>query len=278
MSYSRGPPCTSGGSSAYRHEFDSFYEINYPQIQLAMKQHRCGVDIGFPLEAFQHLDARHGEAPRKVILSSVNAQIVSNEFLVRFQTWTLVPWNRSDTFIEELAKDCYLYSICAHDRIPGLRDEITLTNLIISRVRQLEAGENCQTRTFQCPYCYMDYMVDAKDLGEREFAVITTKWVNLDAGEESPDAKWRSHEDQYIDRRELDQTADHRRGIRADFENQAELSLEDLTADNERKLFSKRKRQGVTRAPDGCVWRWSGTTRWYLDPTKSNPSIWERWL
>lgn len=149
---------------------------------------------------------------------------------------------------------------------------------MISRVGQLEAGENCQTRTFRCPYCSMDYMVDARDFGERGFAVITTKWVNFGAGNESPDAKWRSHGDRYIDRREVDQTPDNPGGIRAAFENQAELSLEDLTADNERKLFSTRKRRWVTRAPDGCVWRWRGETWWYLDPPKSNPSIWERWL
>lgn len=87
-----------------------------------MKQHRCGIDIGFPLEAFQHLEARHhDDSPQKVILSSVDAQIVSNEFLTRFQTWTLVPWNRSDTFVEELPKNDnvmgrIMYNICVHDQ------------------------------------------------------------------------------------------------------------------------------------------------------------------
>lgn len=132
---------------------------------------------------------------------------------------------------------------------------------MISRVGQLEAGKNCQTRTFQCPYCYVDYVVDAKDFGERGFAVVTTKWVNFGAGLESPDIKWESHADRYLDRVGVDRTADHPERIRADFENQAELSLEDLTADNERKLFSTRKRRQDTRAPDGCVWRWDCGTQ-----------------
>ncbi|KFY69128.1 hypothetical protein V496_00507 [Pseudogymnoascus sp. VKM F-4515 (FW-2607)] len=196
----------------------------------------------------------------KVILSSVDAQIVSNEFLARFQTWTLVPWNRSDTFVEELPKNdnvmgWIMYNICVHDKRAQHGGGGTVIDLMIFRVGQLEVGKNCQTRIFQCPYCYVDYMVDAKDFGERGFAVITTKWVNFGAGLESPDVKWESHPDRYLDRVEVDRTADHPERIRADFENQAELSLEDLTDDNERKLFSTRKHRPVTRAPDGCVWR-----------------------
>ncbi|KFY78539.1 hypothetical protein V499_02342 [Pseudogymnoascus sp. VKM F-103] len=247
-----------------------------------MRQHRDGIDIGFPLEAFRYLEVWQGEgSPWKVVLSSANAQIVSDEFIVRFQIWTLVPWNRSDTFVEELKKYNLWYNICAHNRRAGRRDESTVTTLMISRVRQLEkAEENCQTRTFQCPYCYMEYMVDAKDFGERGLAVITTKWVNLGAGRETPDAKWKSHRDRYgdRDRREINQTDDHRRSLREDFENQAEVSLEDLTADNKKKLFSTRKPQVITRAPDGCVWRWRYGTRWYLDPSGTTGSAWEYWL
>ncbi|OBT64332.1 hypothetical protein VE03_06748 [Pseudogymnoascus sp. 23342-1-I1] len=192
-----------------------------------MKQHRWVIDIGFPLEAFQYLEARHhDDSPQKVILSSVDAQIVSDEFLMRFQTWTLVPWSRSDTFIEELPKDHHvlgrnMYNICAHDRRAQHGDGDTIIDLMISRVGQLEAGENCQTRTFQCPYCYVDHAVDAKDFGERGFAIITTKWVNFGAGLESPDLKWESHADRYVDRVKVDRTAGHPERIRTDFENQA---------------------------------------------------------
>lgn len=283
ISYSQSPPCISGGlQTTYQHLRGSFYEIHYPQIQLAMKQHRYGIDVGFPLEAFQYLEVWQGEgSPWKVVLSSANAQIVSDEFLMRFQFWTLVPWNRSDTFVEELEKDNHLYDVCSHDRIAGRRVESTATTLMMSRVRQLEEGEeNCQSRTFQCSYCYMEHMVDAKDFGERGLAVITTKWVNLGAGRETPDAKWKSHWDIYSDRdrREINQTDEHRRSLREDFENQAEVSLEDLTADDEKKLFSTRKPQVVTRAPDGCVWRWRYGTRWYLDPSGTTGSAWEYWL
>ncbi|OBT83295.1 hypothetical protein VE02_07946 [Pseudogymnoascus sp. 03VT05] len=89
ISYPGNAPCTSGGlRTSYSHLYRSLYEIHYPQIQLAMKQHRYGIDTGFPLEAFQYLEVWQGEdSPWKVILSSANAQIVSDEFLMRFQIW-----------------------------------------------------------------------------------------------------------------------------------------------------------------------------------------------
>ncbi|ELR04714.1 hypothetical protein GMDG_06943 [Pseudogymnoascus destructans 20631-21] len=90
ISYSRSLPL--GSWTAYRHLYNSLYEINYPQIQLAMKQHRSGIDIKFPLEAFQYLEVGHDyESPWKVVLYLANAQVVPEEFLMRFQTWTLVP-------------------------------------------------------------------------------------------------------------------------------------------------------------------------------------------
>jgi len=39
----------------------------------------------------------------------------------------------------------------------------------------------------------MDYMLDAIDFGERGFAVLITRWVNLGAGLDSADAKWQNH-------------------------------------------------------------------------------------
>jgi hypothetical protein len=249
----------------YRYLALSHYEINYPQIQLAMRQHRSGTDIGFPLEAFQHLEALHDETAPKIVLSSVNAQIISNEFLVRFQTWTLVPWNRSNAFIEELGKDGHVYNICIHDRIEGYPDEFEVKIRMMARVIELEAGKNCKTPTFPCRFCYMDYMVDVKDFGERGFAVITTKWVNFGAGLESPDAKWITHTQLYIEERGVDPIGSHLGVIQAAFENAAEMSLEDLTSENERMLFSTRNRCLVTRVPDGSIWRWRLDNRWYLE-------------
>jgi hypothetical protein len=91
----------------------------------------------------------------------------------------------------------------------------------------------------------MDYVLDAIDFGERGFAVLLTKWANLGAGLDSADAKWQSHITLSM-ARNVHQPP-HRGDIRTGFEGQAELSVEELTADNTLKLFSSRQTRLVCR-------------------------------
>lgn len=116
-----------------RNLHDSYYKIDYLQVQLAMRQYLSGIDIGFPLGAFQHLEVcQDHESPWKTFLSSVDAHIVSQELLVRFQTWTLVPWNRSNTFAEQLEKDRFKHGICIHNDVEGSFYESPITDVMIS--------------------------------------------------------------------------------------------------------------------------------------------------
>jgi hypothetical protein len=111
----------------------------------------------------------------------------------------------------------------------------------------------------------MDYVLDAIDLGERGFAVLVTKWVNLGAGLDSADAKWQSH---ITVRMARDVHHPHAQGdIRTAFEGQAELSVEELTADNKLKLFLRRQTRLICRGSDGLVWKWDQGKRWYLAPS-----------
>jgi len=111
----------------------------------------------------------------------------------------------------------------------------------------------------------MDYVLDAIDLGERGFAVLVTRWVNLGAGLDSADAKWQSH---ITVRMARDVHHPHAQGdIRTAFEGQAELSVEELTADNKLKLFLRRQTRLVCRGSDGLVWKWDQGKRWYLAPS-----------
>lgn len=258
-----GPRCT-WQSSGYRHLFLSRYQIYFPHIQLAIKQHYCGTDIGFPLEAFQHLEVEHDQTQQKITLLSVDAQIVSNELLMRSQAWILLPWSRRDEFIDELAENSLSFDICVHTRLGPLKKNL-VSDLVRSRLDQLEAREKCRTQTLQCPYCWMDYVLDAIDLGERGFAVLVTKWVNLGAGLDSADAKWQSH---ITVRMARDVHHPHAQGdIRTAFEGQAELSVEELTADNKLKLFLRRQTRLICRGSDGLVWKWDQGKRWYLAPS-----------
>ena len=47
------------GMKFYAEEVLIYIVGYFPHIQLAIKQHYCGTDIGFPLEAFEHLEIKH---------------------------------------------------------------------------------------------------------------------------------------------------------------------------------------------------------------------------
>ena len=267
-----GPRCMWQGLG-FRPLFVSRYRISFPHIQLAMKQHYYCTDIGFPLESFQYLEVKYDQTQQKITLLSVDAQIVSDELLMRSQTWILLPWSRRDKFIDELAKRSLSNDICVHTR-SGPLDRNLVSDLVRSRLDQLEAREKCRTQTLRCPYCWMDYVLDAIDFGERGFAVLITRWTNLGAGLDSADAKWQNHIS-ILMAREVHQT--HYPGdIRTGFEDQAEMSVEALTADNKLKLFSRRRNRLVCRGSDGLVWKWDRGKLWYLAPSgPPQQSFWE---
>lgn len=226
-----------------------------------MKQHFAGTDIGFPLEAFQYLEVEHNQEEQKITLLSVDAQIVSHELLMRSQTWKLLPWSRRDEFIGELAKRGISHDICMHTRLGPLKRNL-VSDMVESRIDELEAREKGRSQTLHCPYCWMDYTLDVVDFGERGFAVLVTRWINLGSGLDPADAKWRSHMTVPMDRgvHHLHNPGD----IRTGFEAQAEVSVEELSADNQVKLFSWRENRLVHQGSDGLVWKWNRGERWYL--------------
>lgn len=248
----------------FRHLFFSRYRIYFPHIQLAMKQHYCGTDIGFPLEAFQHLEVEHDQIKQKTTLLSIDAQIVSNELLMRSQTWILLPWSRRDDFIDDLATNGLSNDICVHTRL-GPLDPNLVPDMVGSILDQLEVGEECRTQTLKCPCCWVNYVLDAIDFGERGFVVLVTRWVNLGAGLNPADTKWQSH---ITTRTGKGAHHPHYPGdIRTSFEDQAEMSVEELTADNRLKMFSRRENRLICRESDGLVWKWDRYMTWYLAPS-----------
>ncbi|EDO04917.1 predicted protein [Sclerotinia sclerotiorum 1980 UF-70] len=81
--------------------------------------------------------------------------------------------------------------------------ENRVSNLVRSRLDPRTApwarGKRLE-QTLQCSYCYMDFVFGVLDFGERGLAVVVTKWVNLGAGLDIEDAKWKSHLINHADR------------------------------------------------------------------------------
>ncbi|TGO59658.1 hypothetical protein BCON_0042g00250 [Botryotinia convoluta] len=220
--------CTRNRQNIYCLKFLSPFEIYFPQIYLAMKQHRSGIDIGFSLEAFRHLEVTHDQSTNITTLMSVDARFVSNELLLRSQTWILVPRSQKDRIIEKLAADRLSTRFCKHSARSSL--EVMVSELVRNKLSH--------TRTLQCPHCWMDFVIHLKRCGERGIAVVITRWINLGAGIDPKDWKWQCH----IGSKGLR----HKQppiNIRKAFEDQEGLSVEEFNSGNQVKLLSERKNQ-----------------------------------
>lgn len=108
-------------------------------------------------------------------------------------------------------------------------------------------------------------MLDTIDFRERGLAVLLMRWTNLGASIDSADAKWKSHITISVARSV--HHPHHPGDIRTGFEDQAEVSMEELTTDNKLKLLSRRQNRLVYRGSDGLVWKWDQDKWWYLAPS-----------
>jgi hypothetical protein len=272
ITYRSGPRCCNY-LSCYRYLFMSQYEIYFPHIQLALSQHSQGIDLGFPLKAFQHVEVRHEHELQKTTLISIDAQIVSGEFLMRSQYWTLLPWGRRNEFEDVVTKDSLSFErdICLHTRKDLFHENVP--ELVKSRLNQLEAGDSCHTRIFKCPYCNIDYSMDARDFGLMGFAIVTTKWINMGSGQHYKDSKWKSHIT-----RSIKPPLQHLEDVCESFEGAFEVSVDELAAQNELRLFSKRKARPGYQGPDGLIWNWTYclSNWWYLAPSgPPDQALWD---
>jgi hypothetical protein len=125
----------------------------------------------------------------------------------------------------------------------------------------------------------MDYILEAADFGERGFAVVLTRWNNFGAGIDPTDMKWQSHitviGPQPRHEPQLRYEPHHVGDIRKGFESQATMSVDELTKDNKRKMFSSRKSRLLCQGSDGLAWKWYGGNRWYLAPPQTpQPRVW----
>ncbi|TGO28633.1 hypothetical protein BPAE_0025g00420 [Botrytis paeoniae] len=227
--------CTRSRQNIYCLMFLSPFEIHFPQVYLAAKQHRSGIDIGFPLEAFRHQEVTHDQSTNVTTLLSVDARFVSNELLLRSQTWVLVPRSQKDRIIENIAHDRLSTRVCKH----SARDSLEFM------VSELVRSKSSLTRTVQCHHCWMDFGIRQKHCGEAGTAIIITRWINLGAGLDPKDCKWQCH----IGRKCLR----HKQplvNIQKAFEDQEGLSMEEFTSGNYEKLLSERRNQPSNRGPD----------------------------
>ncbi|KAF7897040.1 hypothetical protein EAF00_005268 [Botryotinia globosa] len=201
--------CARRSHNVYSLTPSSPFKIHFAQVYLATKQHRTGIDLGFPLEAFRHQEVTHSRFWNVTTLLSVDARFVSNELVLRSQTWDFVPLSLKDRDAEILNYGGITTKACKHS------DRYT----------------NCFFTRWQCSLCRMHFQARQKHHGEAGIVFILTRWINLGAGRDPKDHKWQSH----ISRKGLFRTRPVV-SIKEAFEDQEGLSLEEFTSGNEKFL------------------------------------------
>ncbi|PMD39670.1 hypothetical protein L207DRAFT_429028 [Hyaloscypha variabilis F] len=124
----------------------------------------------------------------------------------------------------------------------------------------------------QCASCPVEYQIDIVDLGKKGTAFCTTKWLSFGAGNSTTDSKWSGHT------RQLEYCCPHDLplgSIRSSYESQEGPSLEDITAENKKRLSSCLRvvRNRVYTSPNGYDWKLVGQHIWYFRPLGGTNTI-----
>lgn len=251
-------PKINGVSYAYEgvtyiSRFDSLYKLRFPHIQLALKQHHHGLDHGISLGELSHTDIRF--TGRHVSLFSVDARIASDELVMRSQEWVL--WSQLP--LENLLSGKLLYTLCPH-LTNGRVFYDSLTTLLQCRLGHGAADNGCACMGLhRCRWCPMEYQIDVVDLKEQGTAICATKWTNFGAG--------RSARNRMPHNRQLG-------SIRSSYESQEEVSVDDLTAENKKRLsssfFFRCIGHPVYLYPGGHNWKLAGCNLWYISPPEES--------
>jgi hypothetical protein len=236
------------------------YILKFAHVQLAIKRHHYGLDHGVSLDAFSHTEVEesHYEEFSTTVLLSVDARIASDELLMRSQQWIVLPTNKRDRLLSNILP---VSTICTH--ITGHREGGKVWGLIKSWLDRFDGKQTCSTAagTLQCQYCYMDFEIDIRDLGERGTALVFTRWINLGAGLNPSDSKWQGHHIKY---NHDHPTSLNPGSIRSSFEEQRGLPVDELAVGNKARLFSNRKHSQRHCGPDGYTWVLYREGLWHL--------------
>jgi hypothetical protein len=218
--------------------------------------------LKFALDALSHIAIRFDKKRQLTTLFSVEARIVDDDLLMRFQQLLFVPHARSELFPKDPPSNARAKTHFPGHLLPYICPHLScfisdkLWPLLRTR-RKPRRGRSL--RTPWCNKCRMDYSLENLDLGGKGVAVGATQWLDFGAGITPKDPKWLKH---------LDTPRDYvYDSIKTRFESQDGMGLEELTALNMSRIFSDRQCKPVTQAPDEMVWKWRTPLKctWWWD-------------
>ncbi|KAH6669476.1 hypothetical protein B0J14DRAFT_672491 [Halenospora varia] len=242
----------------FRHLSGSFFVLGFAHVQLALKEARCGMGHGIPLEGFNHLEANEDEKDGTSTLCSVDARVINNEFYTRSQTLLRLPTTNESALIPILFRRieiCSHYSGATKSRLV----EFILTHIILGPDKmRFVAIDSPPLDIFSCRECHVDFNVEVVDCEEKGFVVCTTRWMNFGSCHSTTDPKWLSHllSDCWYGHIGFIHVKHEPRSIYALYEGQEGRSLETLARINLRYLFIIRERR-CTEKWENLPWKWT---------------------
>ncbi|KAK2787533.1 hypothetical protein FQN51_003129 [Onygenales sp. PD_10] len=173
----------------------SGHRFEYARLQEAMKRYIQGPEHGISTESLSYIEVCSGsKAPcitpetSFTTLLSVDARISCEPTLcLRLQNWALAKPKTFGIFIEHIEK---FVGLCPHINIRTYRQHIL--NLM-SEAK--DAADRAPPTLFTCVKCCMDYQFQVVYFSDAGFALFVTKWLDLGAGADPTDVKWKRHVD-----------------------------------------------------------------------------------
>ncbi|KAE8361873.1 hypothetical protein BDV27DRAFT_166544 [Aspergillus caelatus] len=265
------------------HQTESLYQFNYVHVQLAMKRHYCGPEHGISTDELAHVEVLKSPSRRLTSLLSVDARVCASSggkasLCLRLQNWVLMP----DFHVHRLP----FIRVCGHSNLHaphvyaviqrGL--EACMWRGFEARESEREIGKETETeaqseapRTFHCPPCDTTFQVEVRLCGNEGVAVVVSKWLDLGAGLDPHDERWRRHIcTDRLDMREV--VLPPQESVRTRVERDSPVSLEELTRRNSSLLEGSTYTRRLDHWFDD-VWVLQGNKRLplycYLPPKKN---------
>ena len=157
------------------------YIFRFEHVQMAMKQHRLGLDSGPHVDHLSNTKTYY--MGRCTYQASIKARIVFDNFLLRIQDRVLIPPG------QVLGEPSALFTdLCPHLKSFGSGDGRC-------RLRHIHDQQRCSrcSGLKQCRYCPTEFQIDHKNFGKRGIVVYITRWMDFGAGLTAFDPKWQSH-------------------------------------------------------------------------------------
>lgn len=165
-------------------------DFQFRTFQMAMKQHRLGLDYEVWLECLCLQSTMYRIMQKFPSEIRADARIVDSSLLFRLQRVILIPPGLSIRNLDRCS-----FHICPHIRLVTHGAEANLPETAGCTMNHKHGLQRCARKSgiVPCIACPTEYELSLEECGEFGVAAIITKWMDLGEGRTILDPRWLSH-------------------------------------------------------------------------------------